>query len=116
MGIVKGPHSYNSVVHPHGEVREIFTGQDSSAANLAKAVIRDDRKHYHREATEIYYVLKGYGTILLDGKAHPLSPDSAVLIQPGVRHRAVASSYYHGALEILVFSSPPYNPADEFYD
>ena len=50
----------------------LISRQDSNVAAWAHAVNMDGaRQHYHRVATELYYVLEGEGTVLLDGVAAP---------------------------------------------
>src|SRR5687768_17632551 len=49
----------------------------------------DARTHYHRRLTEIYIVLEGEGFLELDGEKIAIRPLSAVMIQPGCRHRAI---------------------------
>ncbi len=60
--------------------------------------------------TEIYYVLEGEGRFELDGDLVPVRPGSAVLIQPGCRHRAV------GRLKIINVPIPTFDPGDEWFD
>ncbi|MFO0845247.1 MAG: hypothetical protein U0797_23170 [Gemmataceae bacterium] len=40
----------------------------------------------------------------------PVRPGSAVMIPPGVRHRAV------GRMKILNVVAPPFDPADEWFE
>jgi quercetin dioxygenase-like cupin family protein len=65
--------------------------------------------HYHREHTETYYVLEcgPEAAIELDGVLRPVRAGDAILILPGVRHRAI------GPMTILNFVVPPFDPADE---
>jgi mannose-6-phosphate isomerase-like protein (cupin superfamily) len=46
----------------------------------------------------------------LDGDPVAVGPGVAVLIPPGVRHRAV------GRMTILNIVVPPFDPADEWFD
>ena len=48
--------------------------------------------------------------VKLDGERMALGPGGAVLIPPGVRHRAV------GRMTILNVVVPPFDPADEWFD
>ena len=72
----------------------------------------DARPHYHRDHTEIYYILdtEGEASLELNGCAVPVWPGSAVMIHPGTRHRAV------GRMKIINVAIPPYDPADEWFD
>ena len=75
-------------------------------------ISEDARAHYHREHTEVYYVLEcGEGAAVeLDGERVAVRPGAAVMIPPGVRHRAV------GRMKILNFVVPPFDPADEWFE
>jgi quercetin dioxygenase-like cupin family protein len=98
---------------PCGWARRAFGSVPGAAASLHKVEIEEDaRAHYHRAHTEVYYILEcGAGAAVeLDGERVPVQPGSAVLIAPGVRHRAV------GRMTILNFVVPPFDPADEHFD
>src|ERR1700687_1427249 len=54
-------------------------------AAWAHAVDIDGAKlHYHKRSTELYYVLDGSGSVILDGVEQPVSKGSLVHIPPGV--------------------------------
>ena len=56
-------------------------------AAWAHAVDIDGAKlHYHRRATELYYVLDGAGVVLLNRVEHQVRQGSLVHIPPGVVH------------------------------
>ncbi len=113
-GIVRKPKDFKVVGRPFGRILEVFTPKDNPNINFAIAELKTDEKHYHKKAVEVYYVIKGHGTIELDGKIHKIRPGCAVLIPPLVRHRAKASK--GSKLIIAVPSSPPFDPSDVFYD
>ncbi len=78
-------------------------------AAWAHAVDIDGAKpHYHKRATEIYYVLEGEGAIVLDGVAHPIRKGSLVHIPPGVVHGA------RGRMRVLVIGIPDIDDDDYF--
>jgi mannose-6-phosphate isomerase-like protein (cupin superfamily) len=98
---------------PCGWARRAFGDVPDAPASMHVVDIESDaRTHYHRQHTEIYYVLEcGDGAgIELDGQVVPVRPGHAVLIPPGVRHRAV------GFMRILNVVVPPFDPADEWFD
>lgn len=68
------------------------------------------RAHYHRRATELYYVLDGEGTVTLDGVAHPVRKGSIVHIPPGVVHGA------RGRMRVLVVGIPDISEDDIFFE
>lgn len=97
------------VACPCGAATRIITAADGAPASLhVVSIKRDSAVHYHLKTTEIYYVLKGSGSIFLDGREMPVAAGSAVLIPPGVRHRAA------GDLEIVNVVCPPFDPSDEY--
>lgn len=66
------------------------------------------RLHYHKRSTELYYVLEGGGTVVLDGVEQPVSKGSLVHIPPGVVHGA------RGKMRVLVVGIPDIAEDDYF--
>ena len=66
------------------------------------------RPHFHEVATELYYVLDGHGSVVLDGAQHEVRKGSLVHIPPGVVHSAV------GKMRVLVIGIPDICEADYF--
>jgi quercetin dioxygenase-like cupin family protein len=94
-----------------GVARRAFAdAPDAPASVHLVEVRRDSRTHFHLRQTETYYVLRGEGTVELDGQAHPARPGDAFQILPGCRHRAV------GDLTLLNIVVPPFDPTDEHFD
>lgn len=62
-------------------------------------------RHYHRRATQFFYVLKGTLSIELDEREHELSPGQGLLIAAGQAHQVLNRSAQ--AAEFLVVSNPP---------
>lgn len=78
-------------------------------AAWAHAVDIDGAKlHYHKVATELYYVLEGEGTVTLDGEEHAVRKGSLVHIPPGVVHGA------KGKMRVLVVGIPDIADGDYF--
>ena len=89
--------------------RRAITGQDNDVASVhVTDISRDSQVHWHKNLTEIYYVLEGEGILELNGDVIPASPGTTALIQPGTRHRA------RGDLRIVVVVIPRFDPADEY--
>ncbi len=88
----------------------LVSRQDKGVAAWAHAVDIDGaRPHYHRIATELYYVLEGGGEVVLDGVPHPVTKGSLVHIPPGVVHGAV------GRMRVLVVGIPDISDADLYF-
>jgi mannose-6-phosphate isomerase-like protein (cupin superfamily) len=84
--------------------------QHAGVAAWAHAVDIDGaHEHYHKRSTELYYVLEGEGTVVLDGVEHPVRKGSIVHIPPGVVHGA------KGRVKVLVIGIPDVADDDLFY-
>ena len=98
---------------PCGWARRAFADVPDAPASVHRVEIEvDARTHYHRSHTEIYYILDcdAGAAIELDGNRVPLTMGQAVMIPPGVRHRAV------GRMTVLNVVVPPFDPTDEWFD
>jgi mannose-6-phosphate isomerase-like protein (cupin superfamily) len=96
---------------PCGFSRRAFRQPDNSTATVHLVDIAEDaRSHYHKNLTEIYIILEGQGHLELDGELIPVKPMTAVMIQPGCRHRAV------GKFRLINVAIPPFDPQDEWFD
>jgi quercetin dioxygenase-like cupin family protein len=88
----------------------LISREDRDVAAWVHAVDIDGaRPHFHRRATELYYVLEGEGTVALDGVEHPVRPGSLVHIPPGVVHGA------QGRMRVLVVGIPDIADDDLFF-
>jgi mannose-6-phosphate isomerase-like protein (cupin superfamily) len=98
---------------PCGWARRAFADLPDAPISVHRVeILEDARAHFHKEHTETYYVLEcdeGAG-VELDGEVVKVRAGTAVMIPPGVRHRAV------GKMTILNIVSPPFDPADEWFD
>lgn len=85
----------------------LISREDTDVAAWVHAVDIDGAKpHYHKVATELYYVLEGEGSVLLDGVEHPVRKGSLVHIPPGVVHGAI------GRMRVLVVGVPDISDGD----
>lgn len=83
---------------------------DEDVAAWAHAVDIDGAKpHYHKRATELYYVLEGEGSVVLDGEEREVRTGTIVHIPPGVVHGAV------GKMRVLVVGIPDIDDSDVYY-
>ncbi len=88
----------------------LISRQDQKVSAWVHAVDIDGaREHYHKRATELYYVLEGEGTVRLDGVEHPVRRGSVVHIPPGVVHGA------KGRMRVLVVGIPDISDEDLFF-
>ena len=88
----------------------LISRQDSNVAAWAHAVDIDGaRLHYHKRATELYYVLEGGGSVSLDGVDQEVRKGTIVHIPPGVVHGA------KGRMRVLVVGIPDIAEDDIFY-
>jgi mannose-6-phosphate isomerase-like protein (cupin superfamily) len=101
-----------SIPCPCGASTRILTAADGAPCSLHVTAITDSVRHYHRDTTEVYYILEGTGKIELNGAWHDLGPGTVIWIEPGTRHRVVSGD----GIKTIVFGLPAFNPADEWFD
>lgn len=105
--------SLEGVACPCGTARRAFADRDDFPATVHLTEISTTaRTHYHRQLTETYVIIEcAPGAAMeLDGVTHPVRPGTAILIPPGVRHRAV------GEMQVVIFCTPKFDPVDEHFD
>lgn len=98
---------------PCGIARRAFADRlDFPGTIHLTQIDRSAKTHYHTEHTEVYVILEcdDGAAIELDGRLHPVSPKTTVLIPPGTRHRAV------GQMQVLIVCLPKFDSADEHFD
>ena len=111
--IVADINSISPVRCPCGFARRAFADVPGAPASVHRVEIQvDARTHYHKVQTETYYVLEceANAAIELNGELVPVAVGTAIMIPPGVRHRAV------GRMTILNVVVPPFDEADEWFD
>lgn len=69
-----------------GHRRRLFSDGDDTPAYFHVVRIRESKTHYHKRATEFYYVLEGHGEMTVDGETFELSPGTMVKIDPMAVH------------------------------
>lgn len=97
---------------PCGVSTRLLTSADGAPCSLHVTAIHDAARHYHKETTEVYYILAGAGKIELNDDWHDLEPGTAIRIEPGTRHRVVSEA----GITTIVFGIPAFNPDDEWFD
>ena len=93
-----------------GHRYRLLSKGDEDVAAWAHAVDIDGAKpHYHKISTELYYVLDGEGSVMLDGEERAVRKGSMVHIPPGVVHGAI------GKMRVLVVGIPDIDDSDVYY-
>ncbi|MEE2708865.1 MAG: cupin domain-containing protein, partial [Gemmatimonadota bacterium] len=59
--------------------------------------------HVHEDFEQIYFVLEGWGSMLIDGAIHSVAEGDTVQIPPGLRHQ-IMNENCNGWLSYLVIS------------
>jgi mannose-6-phosphate isomerase-like protein (cupin superfamily) len=94
-----------------GQSTRPLTVADTPVCNLHVTFITDSVKHYHRECTEVYYILEGRGKMELNDDVVDVEPGMVICIEPLTRHRL----YSKEGVRTIVFGVPAYRLDDEFY-
>ena len=111
--MVVDPGALDPVRRPCGRARRACADVPDAPASVLRVEIEADaRSHDRREHTEIDHALEcAAGAAVGPGGGRlAVGPGGAVLIPPGVRHRAA------GRMTILDAVVPPFDPADEWLD
>lgn len=98
---------------PCGMARRAFKGVPEFPGTLHITEISEDaQRHYHRKLTETYVFLECQpdAKMELDGEQLPVTPFQAIVIPPGVRHRAI------GKMKVMIIAIPEFDPNDEWFD
>ncbi len=97
---------------PCGESTRPLTAADGAACNLHVTFIKDSVRHYHRECTEVYYILEGHGKIELNGDVIDVAPGMVIYIEPLTRHRLWSEE----GVKTMVIGFPALQEEDEYFD
>src|ERR1700730_15882624 len=71
-----------------GQIRCLIEEKDLAAAEVHHVEIQNAKLHYHERTDEVYYVIAGQGTMLLDDKEIELHQGVVVYVPRGVKHKA----------------------------
>jgi len=88
--------------------RALITERDTDKASFTVLKVFEAQEHYHKKSTEFYFVLKGKGSLTLDGEELAVEKGDLVMIFPGVNHRA------EGKMEVIVVGVPAFSSKDSF--
>jgi mannose-6-phosphate isomerase-like protein (cupin superfamily) len=94
-------------------IRELHHTELQSLAEATLEPSEATERHYHRRTEEIYFVLKGSGTMEVDGQTQTIRPGDAVLIPAGAWHQLENDG--SSELRILCCCVPPYSHEDTFF-
>ena len=83
-----------------GQIRPLIEERDGAAAEVHHVEIQDAKLHYHEKTDEVYYVIDGEGTMVLDDEEIELHKGVVVYVPRGVKHKAV------GRLTVLTVCIP----------
>lgn len=96
---------------PCGASTRPLTSADTPTCNLHVTFITDSVKHYHRQTTEVYYILDGLGKMELNDDIIDIEPGMVILIEPMTAHRLVSPL----GVRTIVFGVPAFQPDDEYF-
>ena len=74
-----------------GQIRPLIEDADGAAAEVHHVEIDHAKLHYHKQTDEVYYIIDGAGTMVLDGEEIELHKGVVVYVPRGVKHKAVGS-------------------------
>jgi len=97
---------------PCGQSTRLMTRADTPVCNFHITFIQDSVRHYHKECTEVYYILEGQGKMELNGEQIEVSAGVMVYIEPGTPHRLWSQS----GVRTIVFGVPALRPEDEYFE
>lgn len=83
-----------------GQIRPLIEAKDGAAAEVHHVEIDHAKLHYHAKTDEVYYVIDGEGTMVLDDDVIPVHKGVVVYVPRGVKHKAV------GKLTVLTVCIP----------
>lgn len=96
---------------PCGQSARALTITDTPLCNLHVTFIQDSVKHFHKETTEVYFILAGHGTMELNGDLVDVEPGTVVYIEPYTPHRLWSEE----GVRTVVFGVPALRPEDEYF-
>src|SRR5262245_30171520 len=83
-----------------GQIRCLIEEKDEAAAEVHHVEIQNAKLHYHERTDEVYYVIAGSGTMILDDEEIELHQGVVVYVPRGVKHKA------RGNLTVLTICIP----------
>ena len=97
---------------PCGQSTRALTRADTPVCNFHITFIQDSVRHYHKECTEVYYILEGRGKMEMNGDEIDIAPGMVLYIEPYTRHRLWSPQ----GVRTIVFGVPALRMEDEYFD
>lgn len=97
------------------EIESLIAPAEEAAATVYRVRIAPHKKtsvSYHKIAEEIYFVITGNGTAILDGTARKISVGDLLRLPPGTTHGFVTTDE---PLDMLNFHTPGCRPDHDVY-
>ncbi len=83
-----------------GQIRTLIEAADEAAAEVHYVEIDAAKLHYHKQTDEVYYIIDGKGTMILDDDEIEVHQGVVVYVPRGVKHKAI------GKLVVLTVCIP----------
>lgn len=83
-----------------GQIRPLIEERDGAAAEVHYVEIDHAKLHFHAQTDEIYYIIDGRGSMILDDTEIEVHKGVVVYVPRGVKHKAV------GKLTVLTVCIP----------
>ena len=83
-----------------GQIRPLIEAADCAAAEVHHVEIDHAKLHYHARTDEVYYIIDGEGTMVLDDDTIEVHRGVVVYVPRGVKHKAI------GKLTVLTVCIP----------
>jgi mannose-6-phosphate isomerase-like protein (cupin superfamily) len=80
---------------------------DTDALSVKQELMPPDtaeQLHYHEKATQVFFIIKGKATFVIDGVQSELKPEQGIEIKPGQKH--LISNRENMDLEFILYSTP----------
>ena len=94
-------------------IREYLHTEHQSLAEASLAPGQATRRHYHGRSEEIYLLLEGGGTLVVDGERATVAAGDAILIPAGAWHQLTAGD---SGSRLLCCCVPAYSDDDTYFE
>ena len=100
-----------------GVAIELINQETSTPNNVSLAIIildsqKESEAHYHKKTEEIYYILEGKATIVINDKRYEVKPGHAILLPLNSTHKIINAGDV--PLKLVCADSPPFDPEDVY--